>query len=197
MNLWTSYGWDFRIHSCTELKAEWSQVHFTHLESEITPSFTARSPNKTFLLTDIGREWAENRMTTSLLFSRGKWSSSFRMWSAKHCRKPKNGGEGSEKSKEGRKEASQKWERYQKPQGNLPNLDLYLFLKKCKQYSLFDLVRLQNGWQWFRGPREFDGKLLTLTNGSLQTNAEGCFPLGRAGHTSRWKGNTDGKEKLF
>lgn len=103
MNLWTSYGWDFRIHSCTELKAEWSQVHFTHLESEITPSFTARSPNKTFLLTDIGREWAENRMTTSLLFSRGKWSSSFRMWSAKHCRKPKNGGEGSEKSKEGRK----------------------------------------------------------------------------------------------
>lgn len=34
---------------------------------------------KHFLLTDIGREWAENRMTTSLLFSLGKWSSSFRM----------------------------------------------------------------------------------------------------------------------
>lgn len=44
--------------------------------------------NKMLLLTDIGREWAENRMTTSLLFSFGKWSSSFRMWSAKHCGNP-------------------------------------------------------------------------------------------------------------
>lgn len=64
-------------------------------------------------------------------------------------------------------------------------------MKKCKQYSLFDLVRLQNGWQWFRGPREFDGKLLTLTNGSLQTNAEVASPREEQGTLP------DGKEKLF
>lgn len=78
------------------------------------------------------------------------------------------------------KEGSQKWELYQKFQSNLPNLELYLFFKKCKQYSLFDLVQLQNGWQWFQGPGEFDGKLLKLTNGSLQMNAEDLLPLGKS-----------------
>jgi hypothetical protein len=53
--------------------------------------------NKMLVLTDIGREWAENRMTTSLLFSSGKWFSSFRMWSAKHCGNPRNGEEVGEK----------------------------------------------------------------------------------------------------
>lgn len=101
------------------------------------------------------------------------------------------------RAKEGGKEASQKREQYQISQGNLPNLELYLFLKKCKQYSLFDLVRLQNGWQWFRGPREFDGKLLTLTNGSLQTNAEVASPREEQGTLPDGKETQMGRRSCF
>lgn len=66
----------------------------------IEKSSITRSLDEMFLLTDIGSEWAEKRMTTSLLFSGGKQSSSFRMWSAKHCRNAEKGGSGASGKKE-------------------------------------------------------------------------------------------------
>lgn len=55
--------------------------------------------------------------------------------------------------------------------GTLP-----LFLKDAN--STVSLLR--NGSQWLQGPREFDGKLLKLTNGSLQMNTEELLPLGKS-----------------
>lgn len=99
-------------------------------------SSTTRSSNKMFLLTDIGSEWAEKRMTTSLLFSGGKQSSSFRMWSAKHCGNAGKGGSGaSGKNKVEGKDNIFKMRATPK-MSEQPSKPGTLFLKNCKQYDL-------------------------------------------------------------
>lgn len=120
-------------------------------------------------------------MTTSRLFSGGKWSSSFRIWSAKHCGNTKKGGirRGREEDMEGEENSLCEW--HHKSQRSPQTQELSLLRKKTPANCTVSLalVHHQNGSYRLQGPGEFDGKLLKLANGSLQMNALDPLPRGR------------------